>query len=316
MRLFVESGNDPLRSYRQSRSLFGRSMPLRFLDIAGQRLAVITVNDERPEMPIVFIHGITTSVTLWESSLPALVREGRRWISLSLPGHAPSELDAAAIGGWDKVTPLAWVEWYEEALRQLVGDQPVALVGWSTGGFTALALAAKYPQRVHSVLSICGFATGRWFGLIGLLQRMSHRSLTRLLVRFWLTRLVKYRWLFYRIMEAGIADRKAFRSSPAYEESLDSWLVAFRHQDTTVMTNLFRVIAGFDVSSWLSDIRCPVLIAGGEADPYIPFAEARRLAAQIPGAELVSWPGAGHLFFAERTEEYQRLLIRWLDQTT
>ncbi len=287
----------------------------RLIDLHGQTLAAVSGNDAAPGPPVVFVHGITASVDLWLPSLPESVRDERRWISLSLPGHHPSRIDRQTFGRWDDVTPAVWAEWYEAALKQLVGDQPVDVVGWSTGGFTALTLAAHFPQRVRSVMSISGFAVGRWLGLIGTFQRLSLSSLTRWAVRLGFGVVGRWRMLFDLVMRSGITDRAAFQSSSVRERTMEDWFAAFAQHDPAVMAELFCKIAELDLSDQMSRIKCPVLIAGGGADSYIPGIHPRWMADQIRGAELVLWPGVGHMFFAERTHEFQELLVRWLKRS-
>ena len=40
---------------------------------------------------------------------------------------------------------------------------------------------------------------------------------------------------------------------------------------------------------------CEVLVGAGDADRVIPFAHSERIAAELPHATLVRFPGAGHL---------------------
>lgn len=287
----------------------------RLVDLGSQKLAAITANEQAGGVPVVFVHGITACVDFWRPSLPDEVRNQRHWISLSLPGHAPSEFDAARFDDWQHVTPARWAEWYDSALQQLVGDQPVQVVGWSTGGFTALTLAAHFPQRVHSVLSISGFAVGRWLGLIGTMQQLSMSSLSRLIVRWNFGAVGRHRSLFDLVVRSGVADRESFRASDVRPETMDAWFTRFAQHSPTMMAELFRKLAQLDVSAELTQIACPTLIAGGDADPYIPVSHTHWLADQVPGAEKVIWPGTGHMFFAERTREYQELLVRWLERT-
>jgi pimeloyl-ACP methyl ester carboxylesterase len=283
------------------------------ISLAGQTLAAITANESLRTTPVVFIHGITSHIDLWEPTLPEPIRNGRRWISLSLPGHHPSPLDLQQINSRTSITPAIWAEWYEQALWQLVGDEPVDVVGWSTGGFTGLTLAAHYPQRIRRLMSISGFASGRWLGRIGLFQQLSLNSLTRAGVRFGFGVVGRSRWLFDRLIATAVGDRSAFRDSPLREPFLQASFRAFANHDPRVITELFQIIAQFDASDSLANIPCPTLICGGEADPYIPASQTQRIAALIPNAELVLWPQAGHLFCVERTREYQELLTRWLD---
>jgi pimeloyl-ACP methyl ester carboxylesterase len=289
-------------------------MPSTTISLNGQTLVAKTANDQLPGTPVVFVHGITANIELWQASLPSRVRDGRRWVSLSLPGHHPATIDRPTFGDWGAVTPTTWAEWYEAALQQLVGDQPVDVVGWSTGGFTALTLAAHFPQRVRSVLTLSGFAQGRWLGLIGLFQRLSLSSLTRQIVRLGFGSVGRHRWLFDRVIRSGVADLPAFRNSSVTEQTMAEWFAAFAQHNPAVMAELFRKIAQFDLSDRIGRISCPTLIAGGAADPYIPASHTRWIADQVPGAELVLWPGAGHMFFSERTQEYQELLVRWLNR--
>lgn len=285
------------------------------ISLPGQTLAALTANESASGPPVIFIHGITASVDLWLPSMPAEIRDGRRWISLSLPGHHPARLDRTTIESWDAVTSEMWAGWYETALQELIGDQPADFVGWSTGGFTSLAMAVYFPHRVRSVLSISGFAIGKWLGLIGQFQRMSLSTLTRWIVRLGFGSVGRRRFLFDRVIESGVGDRQKFQSSPAYEKSMSDWFDVFGQHDPVIMAELFRKISRVDLSDCIGRINCPTRIAGGDSDPYIPERHTRWIVDQVPGAELVLWPGAGHMFFAERTQEYQEMLVRWLNRS-
>lgn len=285
------------------------------ISLPGQTLTALSANESAAGPPVVFIHGITASGNLWLPSMPAEIRDGRRWISLSLPGHYPAKIDRSTIESWDVVTSEIWASWYQTALQQLIGDEPTDFVGWSTGGFTSLAMGVHFPKRVRSILSISGFAIGEWLGLIGRFQRMSLSALTRWMVRLGFGSVGGQRWLFDLVIGSGVGDFKAFRSSPVYEESMRDWFATFGQHDSVIMAELFRKISRVDLSDCIGRISCPTLIAGGDSDPYIPASHTRWIADQVRGAELVLWPGAGHMFFAERTQEYQGLLVRWLNRS-
>ncbi len=289
-------------------------MTLQLIPLPHQSLAAITANEQLRTTPVVFIHGITTSIDLWEPILPASIRDGRRWISLSLPGHHPSQLDRRHINLGASITAMTWADWYEQALSQLVGDEPVDVVGWSTGGFTGLTLAAHYPQRVRSLMSISGFTSGRWLGWLGLFQRLSMSSLTRWAIENGIRSVSRHRWLFDRLMATAIGDHVAFRNSALREPVMLDCFRAYANHDPRVMTELFRIISRLDATDSLSQIRCPTLICGGESDPYIPASQTRRIAEHVPNSELVLWPKAGHIFFAERTREFHELLVNWLER--
>ncbi|MEX2245489.1 MAG: alpha/beta fold hydrolase [Dehalococcoidia bacterium] len=54
-----------------------------------------------------------------------------------------------------------------------------------------------------------------------------------------------------------------------------------------------------DTYDRLPRIAAPTLVAHGEEDPLLPVANARTLAERIPGARLLLYPGARHVFFVE-----------------
>jgi pimeloyl-ACP methyl ester carboxylesterase len=262
-------------------------------------------------MPLVFLHGILGSIDFWPPLLPAAVIN-RRWISLGLPGHFPGRLppgDAA-----EQITPQAFADVLEAALQELVGDQPAALVGYSTGGFAALNLAAHYPARVAGVLSIAGFALGRWQGLLGRLQSLAARgALGKRLFTGGYRSLVGSSSLFQRCLLMHAAAH-IDRSSPLTLRLLNDAAVDARRQDPAAMAELFARIRRFDIRPLLPRIQAPVIVAGGERDRVIPFRETRSLVAAIPHAELVSLAGVGHLFHLECAAEFQRLLQTWVDR--
>ena len=73
------------------------------------------------------------------------MRDERHWISLSLPGHFPLRFppDFKAVDVTTSVCRSASRR-FAEAGRAAM---PVALVGWSTGGFWHRNLAARYPAE-------------------------------------------------------------------------------------------------------------------------------------------------------------------------
>ena len=60
-------------------------------------------------------------------------------------------------------------------------------------------------------------------------------------------------------------------------------------------------------------IEVPTLIAWGTQDKWLPLDHAERLAAAIPGSELVLIEGAGHLVQEDAPREVEVALLRWLE---
>jgi pimeloyl-ACP methyl ester carboxylesterase len=136
------------------------------LHVEGHTLVALTLNEpDTLGHPVILIHGINSSVRFWgQDQIPAFLEQGPCY-ALSLPGHYP----AAFPPGFQKeqLTAERIARVLAAAILELVGDRPVTLAGFSTGGFAALAIAAYAPQWVRRVISISGFCQGRWTGVLG-----------------------------------------------------------------------------------------------------------------------------------------------------
>jgi 3-oxoadipate enol-lactonase len=63
----------------------------------------------------------------------------------------------------------------------------------------------------------------------------------------------------------------------------------------------------------LRQIQVPTLILVGDHDAVTPPSEAQAMAAAVPGAKLVTIPGAAHLAPMEQPEAVTTALLDWLD---
>lgn len=281
------------------------------LEVFGHRLVAIAGNLSKPGRPIVFIHGITASVHFWLPSLPAAVRESHPWYSLSLPAHfpaiAPEDFDPSDI------TVELFAEALGEAIHQLVGNQPVQIVGHSTGAFSALILAALRPQQVSAVFCISGFVQGCWTGLFGLLQTLAGCGdwsawLFRALFR--LGALFPHHYFFASALLT--ANYQSFSKYPALQTMLEPMRLDAVQHNWEHIRWLFAAIADLDIQPLLPRIHVPVSIIAGEKDPIVPMHQAFLLKSHIPEASLEILPGVGHMVLAECSVVYQRLLTNWI----
>jgi 3-oxoadipate enol-lactonase len=65
------------------------------------------------------------------------------------------------------------------------------------------------------------------------------------------------------------------------------------------LAQVAHLAAGYDLRPVAAAVRCPTLVLAGEADPPVPPAATRALAAAIPGARFRSVPEAAHSVLAE-----------------
>ncbi len=171
-------------------------------------------------------------------------------------------------------------------------DRPAAVVGNSLGGRIALQLALARPELVQRLLLVAPGLPGhdwspevRAFGEAEdeALERGDLDAATEVCVEFWAQPQVRD---IIRPMQ-----RRAFELQFGAPEPQE------------------RPGPALDPAA----IRCPTTIAIGEHDVRDFHEIGARLAAEIPGARLVTIPGAGHLPNLETPEAFDRVLLEFLE---
>lgn len=94
-------------------------------------------------LPVVLVHGLRTSRTMWRAQVEALTRAGRTAVAVDLPGHGervdePFTFDEA-------------VATIRRAVDEVGGRALV--VGLSLGGYVAIAHAARHPEQVAGLVA-------------------------------------------------------------------------------------------------------------------------------------------------------------------
>jgi pimeloyl-ACP methyl ester carboxylesterase len=174
-----------------------------------------------------------------------------------------------------------------------LGLERVHVLGTSFGGMVSLLLAARYPERVRSLVAVTvGERTT---------QAMSESSR-------------KMRRLLSDAATGG--DQGRFHDalvrevySAAYVAQSRELLAARRRQLERTPEWWFleaeRIVSAveeFDLSPELGKITSPTLVAIAGDDRAIPPERGRAVAAAIPGAEVAEHPTSGHVLIHEQPE--------------
>ncbi|HEX3831850.1 MAG TPA: alpha/beta fold hydrolase [Solirubrobacteraceae bacterium] len=180
------------------------------------------------------------------------------------------------------------------AVLDELGLERVTLLGGSSGGCAAVALAARFPDRVERLLLYGAYADGRAIAPSEVRDAIvttfhSHWGLgARVLADIFLG-------------DAGAAEREQFARLQRAAASAETAVA------------LLEAIYRFDVRGELERVRAPTLVVHRRADRAIPYEQGRALAAGISGATLIPLEGSAHLPWAGDAQSVARALRSFLE---
>jgi pimeloyl-ACP methyl ester carboxylesterase len=198
---------------------------------------------------------------------------------------------------------------------------PVVLVGHSMGGMTIMGLAAMHPEMFGSkVVGVALISTSSGnladlnFGLPDLLTRVRAAVFP---VAAWTMRRRPAFAERTRRMAADVVSA-ATRSlsfagghvDPALAHYVDAMIAG---TPVDVIAEFYPALAGLDQTGSLKPLReVPTLVLSGNKDKLIPLEHSEMIAQQLPDAEFVVVPEAGHMVLLEKPDEVTTALAALL----
>jgi pimeloyl-ACP methyl ester carboxylesterase len=245
--------------------------------------------------PVLWCNGGPGSRLEAVGMAPAAGDAGYRLIGLDRPGYGRST-------PWPGRTIADGVP---DALAVLdrLGVDRVAVVGVSTGGAHALALAAAAPERVLGVVACCALTDMRWDEGKAMMDDPG-------IVAIW-SAPDRDAALAFAVEQLGENGERMLDPDPDATPQLppsDMATLADPQFLAGLAPNLqasFAQGVGGYVDDRLADgpgwgtfdvtaVRCPVTVLHGGADPIVPVAQAHHTASIVPGATLQIVDDRGH----------------------
>lgn len=194
-----------------------------------------------------------------------------------------------------------------DALREHLGFENVAVLGFSFGGFIALEYALRYPERLSHLVLLATAPASNYGEEIAANARRKGAALEQLealatseydQAEFWrLWKLVEP--LYFHDFDAGLAERVLGKTKISAE--------AAKAGDA--------ILEGWDLTSRLGEISAPTLIIVGRDDFVCTPSQAKIMRERIPNSELIVLERSGHLAHVERPEAFFDAVRRWLGRT-
>jgi pimeloyl-ACP methyl ester carboxylesterase len=245
--------------------------------------------------PLVVLNGFAATKDDWDPTFLAHLASERELVLLDNRGMGESSNDGEGFTIRDLAEDVAGV------IEALDLGRP-AVLGWSMGGFVALALARGRPGLVAKLVLLSTSGGGQIATLADESVRERLRDLSGT-PREQATRLIS---LLFPPERAGQIDAMFGEVVAAARAALPADVV---ERQWEAMEAWERGDLGHNVRR----ISCPALIATGEDDIVIPPANALALAHAIPGSWLARFPDCGHGFMADHPQALARLIATFLN---
>ncbi|MBB6455319.1 pimeloyl-ACP methyl ester carboxylesterase [Salirhabdus euzebyi] len=236
-----------------------------FVKAGGHLIHAVSFGNGEGKTPFVAHGGWTGSWELWEQPLEVL-SQSRRCIAIDHLGSGESPIPKGTVITLDMLV---------ENLRQVLDQleiQECILAGESSGSKVVLQFALKYPNRVKGLVLVDGFG----FAFPKEAIQMTIDQLEQ-----------DYH---------GYIDAFVDLCLPNGEAHIKRWgkniLLRASKEDAI---ELLKINATVDLTPQLKNIHVPTLIVHGQNDALVPVVTAEQIATEIPGAELVVIPDAGHV---------------------
>ena len=250
------------------------------------------IQEGEGEEVIVFSHGLLWSHKMFQSQIDFLKKDytvfayDHRGQGQSEDTKGPIDMDLLTL---DVV----------ELIDKMVG-KPVHFVGLSMGGFVGMRVAARFPEKVKSLI---------------LLETSASPEPVENLPKYkLLTGIVKFFGIIPTV--AGTVMKIMFAQSwlenPKNADSYKKWIKELQSNKKSITKSVEAVIHRKGVEEEIRHIKCPTMVVVGDEDVATKPEKAKFIQMAIPDAVLHMVPGAGHSSCIEKPDEVNRLIGDWM----
>lgn len=236
---------------------------------------------------LILLHGLGSSAWSWSNVISSLAED-----------FYAIALDQIGLGDSEKLFLSYRINTLVDFLHefyQVLGIEKASLIGHDIGGWTAAALALKYPDLVENLVLVATdpFSTAKqkrcktFFCPATCQQTLEH--LQQLFYQH-------DRFVNWQVAEQVFAQKNTINDGYTIQQLAQSIV---RNED--VLDNL------------LGELAIPTLIIQGNEDKLVPFSVSHRLHQEIKNSRLQILNRCGHLPHIEQPEAFTQIVRSFLD---
>jgi pimeloyl-ACP methyl ester carboxylesterase len=289
----MEAGRKPVSLTRFARRYDPLAMHRQYVHFDSRTLAYFDSAPGHQQAPVlVLIHAFPLGAGMWEGQLKSLP-SGWRVVAPDLRGFGgstdgePDEAPSIDDYGGDIIA----------LLRELKVSHAV-VGGCSMGGYAAFSVLRQAPELVRGLILIDTRASADTQE-----ARSNRRNMLALLDREGPSGVA--RDMMPKLLGRTTLDQRN------HVEPFVRRLIK-QQAAPALRAAILRMMSRPDSSSLLQQLAVPTLIIVGEEDILTPTADAQKMAALVPNAQLIVMPGVGHLPNVEDPEAFNDALTGFL----
>lgn len=238
---------------------------------------------------VLMLHGLGATSESWQLQFDPLINSGFRVLAPDLRGFGYSTFPGGENNPGIMASDMI-------VLLNELSINTCHIIGISMGGAVALEIAVSKPLIVDSLILTNTFSK---------IRATSFSALFFYAIRLFLVHTI------------GLSKQADYVANRLFPDDKHTFLRnEFRSQVEKAnpfgYRSIMRSFVKFDLSSQMRMIHAPTLIITGENDSVVPPAIQIELASQIPHAEHVFIPDAGHAVSVEQPNEYNRIILNFL----
>lgn len=242
------------------------------------------------ERCVVLLHGYLESMLVWDEFVPLLYKQVRV-VTIDLPGHGISVVEG-------ECHTMEFLADTVAAAMAALGIDRYTVVGHSMGGYVALAMCERYPERLNGVVLLSSTPNA------DTPEKAENRRREIELVKSG-----KKEMLARVAPAAGFAEQNRRRMADAIEDLTEQVFVT---EEEGIVALLNGMIQRPDRNEMLQQSSVRQLFILGRKDGYIPLEVAEAMVARHPQARVVWLEESGHMGFLEEPQPCAEALLAFV----